>query len=44
MKLVTFSYGGFTRLGAVASDRKVVDLNYAYQALLESIGKRFLQL
>lgn len=39
MKLVTFSYGGFTRLGAVVSDRKVVDLNYAYQAFLESSGK-----
>lgn len=39
MKLVTFSYAGFTRLGAVTSDIKVVDINYAYQALLESKGK-----
>ena len=38
MKLVTFSHTGFTRLGVVTSDNKVVDLNYAYQALLESKG------
>ncbi len=36
MKLVTFSHAGFTRLGAVTSDNEVVDLNYAYQALLEN--------
>jgi acylpyruvate hydrolase len=36
MKLVTFSYAGFTRLGAGTSDKEVVDLNYSYQALLES--------
>ncbi|MCQ6277581.1 fumarylacetoacetate hydrolase family protein [Bacillus sp. V3B] len=38
MKLVTFSHKGFTRLGAVTSDNEVVDVNYAYQALLESKG------
>jgi acylpyruvate hydrolase len=36
MKLVTFSYAGLTRLGAGTSDKEVVDLNYSYQALLES--------
>ena len=36
MKLVTFSHAGFTRLGVVTSENEVVDLNYAYQALLES--------
>src|SRR6478672_5510405 len=35
MKLVTFSHAGFTRLGVVTSENEVVDLNYAYQALLE---------
>ncbi|MGJ9386017.1 fumarylacetoacetate hydrolase family protein [Salipaludibacillus sp. CF4.18] len=39
MKLVTYSYNGFTRIGAVTADKEVVDLNYAYQALLESQGK-----
>jgi acylpyruvate hydrolase len=38
MKLVTFSHAGFTRLGAVTLNNEVVDLNYAYQALLESKG------
>ena len=38
MKLVTFSHAGFTRLGAVTSENEVVDLNYAYQALLEKQG------
>ena len=36
MKLITFSHAGFTRLGVVTSENEVVDLNYAYQALLES--------
>lgn len=39
MKLVTFSRNGFTRIGAVTADKEVVDLNYAYQALLERQGK-----
>lgn len=39
MKLVTFSRNGFTRIGAVYPNNEVVDLNYAYQALLESEGK-----
>ena len=39
MKLVTFSREGFTRIGAVTADKEVVDLNYAYQALLERQGK-----
>jgi acylpyruvate hydrolase len=38
MKLITFSHTGFTRLGVVTADNQVVDLNYAYQALLESKG------
>src|SRR5689334_4145342 len=38
MRLVTFNYLGFTRLGAVTSNQEVVDLNYAYQALLENKG------
>ena len=36
MKLVTFSHAGFTRLGVVTSDNEVIDLNYAYQFLLET--------
>lgn len=39
MKLVTFTNNGFTRIGAVTDDQQVVDLNYAYQALLEQKGK-----
>lgn len=39
MKLVTFSSNGYTRIGAVTANKEVVDLNYAYQALLESQGK-----
>ncbi|MFP7737062.1 fumarylacetoacetate hydrolase family protein [Priestia aryabhattai] len=39
MKLVTFSYKGFTRIGAVTSNNEVIDLNYAYQAFLESEDK-----
>lgn len=38
MRLVTFSINGYTRIGAVTNN-EVVDLNYAYQALLESQGK-----
>ena len=38
MKLITFSHAGFTRLGVVTSDNEVIDLNYAYQALLENRG------
>ncbi|MDP9742365.1 UNVERIFIED_ORG: acylpyruvate hydrolase [Bacillus sp. B2I3] len=39
MKLVTFSSQGFKRIGAIYPENVVVDLNYAYQALLESEGK-----
>ena len=39
MKLVTFTYNGFSRIGAVTDDQQVVDLNYAYQAMLEQQGK-----
>ncbi len=39
MKLVTFSSHGFKRIGAIYPNKVVVDLNYAYQALLESEGK-----
>ena len=38
MKLITFSHAGFTRLGVVTSDNEVIDLNYAYQFLLENRG------
>lgn len=40
MKLVTFTHQGFTRIGALLEQtNKVVDLNYAYQALLKDQGK-----
>lgn len=39
MKLITFTTSGFSRIGAVVEENKVVDLNYAYQALLKSQGK-----
>ncbi|MBM4762953.1 fumarylacetoacetate hydrolase family protein [Bacillus sp. B15-48] len=40
MKLVTFTQNGFTRTGTlIAESNKVVDLNYAYQALLQQQGK-----
>lgn len=40
MKLVTYTFNRFSRLGAlVEGDTKVVDLNYAYQAQLQSEGK-----
>lgn len=40
MKLVTFTKDGYTRTGAILSEQnKVVDLNYAYQALLKSQKK-----
>lgn len=38
MKLITFTKAGVTRAGAVI-DNQVVDLHYAYQSLLESVGK-----
>lgn len=38
MKLVTFRKNGVSRIGAYL-DQKVVDLNLAYQSLLESQGK-----
>lgn len=38
MRLVTFSIQGFKRIGAIYPNNVVVDLNYAYQALLESEG------
>lgn len=38
MKLITFSREGNSRIGAIV-DEKVVDLNLAYQAQLESEGK-----
>ncbi len=38
MKLITFSREGISRIGAIV-DEKVVDLNLAYQAQLESEGK-----
>lgn len=40
MKLVTYKRDGFTRIGALLSEtNQVVDLNYAYQAILKSQGK-----
>ena len=39
MKLITFTKNGFSRIGAVTDDNQVVDLNYAYQAQLQSEGK-----
>lgn len=39
MKLITFTTAGFSRIGAIVEGEKVVDLNYAYQAQLQSEGK-----
>ncbi|MEK3937126.1 fumarylacetoacetate hydrolase family protein [Sporosarcina sp. FSL W7-1349] len=39
MKLITFTTAGHSRIGAVVEENKVVDLNYAYQALLKSQEK-----
>jgi acylpyruvate hydrolase len=39
MKLVTYSREGNTRIGALVLNNKVVDLNFAFQALLENEGK-----
>ncbi|MFJ7849920.1 fumarylacetoacetate hydrolase family protein [Peribacillus sp. NPDC097206] len=39
MKLVTYTVNGYTRIGAMVEGNQVVDLNYAYQALLQSEGK-----
>lgn len=40
MKLITFSKDGYSRAGAYLPESKqVVDLNYAYQALLKAEGK-----
>lgn len=40
MKLVTFTNAtGHSRLGALVGENKVIDLNYAYQAQLQSEGK-----
>ncbi|MED1951807.1 fumarylacetoacetate hydrolase family protein [Brevibacillus centrosporus] len=37
MKLVSFTYQGNTRIGCI-QDEHVIDLNYAYQAMLEAEG------
>lgn len=39
MKLITYTKNGFTRIGSVEQENKVVDLNYAYQAQLKNEGK-----
>ncbi|MGJ9385451.1 fumarylacetoacetate hydrolase family protein [Salipaludibacillus sp. CF4.18] len=39
MKLITFTKDGYSRIGAVVDENKVIDLNYAYQAQLQSEGK-----
>lgn len=38
MKLVNYTAGGHTRAGAIVNDQ-VIDLNYAYQAQLQALGK-----
>ena len=38
MKLITFAREGVSRVGAIV-DNEVVDLNLAYQVLVESEGK-----
>ncbi|MET3291106.1 UNVERIFIED_CONTAM: acylpyruvate hydrolase [Brevibacillus sp. OAP136] len=37
MKLITYQANGHTRIGCLI-DNQVIDLNYAYQSLLESLG------
>ena len=39
MKLITFSVNGYSRIGAITEENKVIDLNYAYQAKLQKEGK-----
>lgn len=39
MKLISFKKYGETRVGAVTDDQKVIDLNYATQALFKNEGK-----
>ena len=39
MKLITFTTAGFSRIGALVEGEKVVDLNYGYQAQLQSEGQ-----
>lgn len=39
MKLITFTTNGHARLGSLVNEEKVIDLNYAYQAQLQSEGK-----
>jgi len=39
MKLITYSANGYSRIGAITDNDKIIDLNYAYQAQLQSEGK-----
>ena len=39
MRLITFTTAGFSRIGAIVEEEKIVDLNYAYQAQLQNEGK-----
>ncbi|WP_163536283.1 fumarylacetoacetate hydrolase family protein [Gracilibacillus sp. YIM 98692] len=39
MKLITYTVDGYSRLGAITDGNKVIDLNFAYQAQLQSEGK-----
>ncbi|KAI4453037.1 fumarylacetoacetate hydrolase domain-containing protein 2a-related [Holotrichia oblita] len=39
MKLVTFTRGGISRIGAMINDHEVVDLHLAFKAKLEAEGK-----
>ncbi|WP_134700825.1 fumarylacetoacetate hydrolase family protein [Ammoniphilus sp. YIM 78166] len=39
MKLVSYTYEGNTRIGTILKDETLVDLNYAYQAMLQAEGK-----
>ncbi|MFC2947613.1 fumarylacetoacetate hydrolase family protein [Virgibacillus sediminis] len=39
MRLITFTVDGYSRVGAIVEENKVVDLNHAYQAQLQREGK-----
>lgn len=39
MKLITFTTAGYSRIGAIVEGGQIVDLNYAYQAQLQSEGQ-----
>lgn len=39
MKLITYKVNGYVRIGAFIDEDTIIDLNYAYQAQLQSEGK-----